>query len=71
MNLYGLFLIWSYMFLNKCGYMGSVWSTFTHKWTHLQSLCYIGSRMGHFIVYCVSWVLDKAPHTKETLSDFC
>ena len=26
--------------------------------------------MGHVIVYCIGWVLDKAPYTKETLSDF-
>ena len=26
--------------------------------------------MGHVIVYCVGWVLDRAPRTKETLSDF-
>ena len=39
--------------------MDSVWS-----------LCYIGSWMGHVIVYCVGWVLDRAPRTKETLFDF-
>ena len=26
--------------------------------------------MGHVIIYCTSWVLDRAPRTKETLSDF-
>ena len=36
----------------------------------VQSLCYIGSQMGHVIVYCTSWVLDRSPHTKETMSDF-
>ena len=36
----------------------------------MQSLCYIGPRMGHVIVYCTGWVLDRAPHTKETLFDF-
>ena len=27
-------------------------------------------RMGHVRVYCTGWVLDRAPGTKETLSDF-
>ena len=27
--------------------------------------------MGHVIVYYAGWVLDRAPRTKETLSDFC
>ena len=26
--------------------------------------------MGHVIVYCTGWVLDRAPRTKETMSDF-
>ena len=26
--------------------------------------------MGHVIVYCTSWVLDRSPRTKETMSDF-
>ena len=26
--------------------------------------------MGHVIVYCTCWVLDRAPRTKETMSDF-
>ena len=26
--------------------------------------------MDHVIVYYTGWVLDKAPSTKETLSDF-
>ena len=26
--------------------------------------------MGHVIVYCTSWVLNRALCTKETLSDF-
>ena len=26
--------------------------------------------MGHVIVYCTSWVLDRAPRTKKTLSNF-
>ena len=34
------------------------------------SLCYIVPWMGHVIVYCTGWVLDRAPHTKETLSGF-
>ena len=34
------------------------------------SLCYIGPRMGHVIVYCTGRVLDRAPCTKETLSEF-
>ena len=35
------------------------------------SLCYIGPQIGHVIVYCIGWVLNRAPCTKETLSDFC
>ena len=27
-------------------------------------------RMGHVMVYCTGWVLDRAPGTKETFSDF-
>ena len=26
--------------------------------------------MGHVVVLCTGWELDKAPHTKETMSDF-
>ena len=26
--------------------------------------------MGHVFVYCIGWILDRAPRTKETLSDF-
>ena len=36
----------------------------------VRSLCYIGPRMGHVMVYCTSLVLDRAPHTKETISNF-
>ena len=36
----------------------------------VRSLCYIGSQMGHFMVYCTGWVLDRAPCTKETMLDF-
>ena len=36
-----------------------------------QSLCYIGPRMGHVVVQCIGWELDRAPRTKETMSDFC
>ena len=36
----------------------------------VQSLCYIGPRMGHIMEYCIGLVLDRAPRTKETLSDF-
>ena len=36
----------------------------------VRSLCYIGSRMGHVIVYCICWVLDRVLRTKETLFDF-
>ena len=36
----------------------------------MRSLCYIGLRMGHVIVYCAGWVLDRAPCTKETLFNF-
>ena len=36
----------------------------------VRSLCYIGPRMGHVIVYCISWVLDRASRIKETLFDF-
>ena len=32
---------------------------------------FIGPRMGHVIIYCTGWVLDRALGTKETLSDFC
>ena len=35
-----------------------------------RSLFYIGPRIGHVILYCTGWVLDKAPRTKETMSDF-
>ena len=27
----------------------------------VRSLCYIGSRMGHVIVYCIGWVLVELP----------
>ena len=47
------------MLLYECGQMDP-----------MRSLCYIGPRMGHVIVYCIGWVLDSAPRTKETLSDF-
>ena len=36
----------------------------------VRSLCYIAPRMGHVIIYCTGWVLDRALHTIETLSDF-
>ena len=36
----------------------------------VRSLCYIGHQIGHVIVYYTGWVLDRAPRTKETLSDF-
>ena len=39
--------------------MDSVWS-----------LCYIGPRMSHVMVYCTGWILDRAHRTKETMSDF-
>ena len=26
--------------------------------------------IGHVNMFCTGWILDKAPHTKETLSDF-
>ena len=26
--------------------------------------------MGHVIIYCIGWVLDRTPHTKETLFVF-
>ena len=26
--------------------------------------------MGYVIVYCTGWVLDRAPHAKESLSNF-
>ena len=26
--------------------------------------------MGHVMVYCTGWVLDRAPRTKETFFDF-
>ena len=35
-----------------------------------QSLCYVGPRIGHVIVYCIGWVLGRAPRTEETMSDF-
>ena len=34
------------------------------------SLCYTGPWMGHVILHCTGWVLDRAPHTKETMSYF-
>ena len=43
---------------------------FYSKIDPVRSLCYIGTQIGHIIVYCTGWVLDKAPHTKETLSNF-
>ena len=43
---------------------------FYSKMDPVRSLCYIGPRMGHVIVCCTSWVLDRALYTKETLSDF-
>ena len=36
----------------------------------MLSLCYIGPRMGHVMVYCISWVLDRVARTNETLLDF-
>ena len=36
----------------------------------VQSLCYIGPRMDHVIIYCTSWVLDRDLCKKKTLSDF-
>ena len=36
----------------------------------VESSCYIGPQMGHVMVYCTGLDLDRAPHTKETLSDF-
>ena len=36
----------------------------------MRSLCYIGHQIGHIIVYCIGWVLDRVPRIKETLSDF-
>ena len=35
----------------------------------VRSLCYIMPRMVHIIVYCTSWILDRAPYTKKTMSD--
>ena len=43
---------------------------FYSKMDLVQSLCYIEPRMGHVIVYCIGWVLDRALHTKETLTNF-
>ena len=36
----------------------------------VRLLCYIKPRMDNVIVFCTCWVLDRAPHTKETMSDF-
>ena len=36
----------------------------------VQSFCHIRPRIGHVIVYCIGWILDRPPRTKETLSDF-
>ena len=36
----------------------------------VRSLCYNWPRMGHVMVYCTGWVLDKGPRIKETLFDF-
>ena len=43
---------------------------FYSKRGSVRALCYIGPRMGHVIVYCTGWVLDRAPCTNETMSDF-
>ena len=37
----------------------------------MRSVYYIGSRMGQVAMFCTGWILDRAPRTKETLSDFC
>ena len=44
--------------------------TFYSQIDLVWSLCYIGPRMGHVIVYYTSWALDRASRAKETLSDF-
>ena len=36
----------------------------------VRSLCYIGPRMGHVIVYPTGCILGRASCTKETLSIF-
>ena len=36
----------------------------------VRSLRYIGPQMGHVMVYCIGLILDRATHTKETMSDF-
>ena len=36
----------------------------------MRSLYYIGLQMGDVIVYPIGYILGRAPHTKETLSDF-
>ena len=37
----------------------------------VRSLYYIGPWMGHVTMFCTRWILDRAPHTKETMFDFC
>ena len=32
----------------------------------MRSLYYIGPQIGHMIVYCTGWVLDRTSRTKET-----
>ena len=36
----------------------------------VRSLCYTGPWMGHVILHCIGWVLDRASHIKETMSYF-
>ena len=36
----------------------------------MRSLYFVGPRMRHVTMFCTSWILDRAPRTKETLSDF-
>ena len=37
----------------------------------VRSLYYIGHRIDHVTMFCISWILDRTSRTKETLSDFC
>ena len=37
----------------------------------MRSLYYIAPQMGHAVIFCTGWILDRAPRTIETLSDFC
>ena len=41
------------------------------KWVWCCHCVILGPECVMLLYNCTSWVLDRAPHTKETLSDFC